>query len=245
MVHPFQQTTVYGHKKTSEMDTFFCIDSKRCLKDQLWHHDSRSTSTIKKKQCQTVSPKITDIKVTSTSKILSTNMSTEVFHKIATRPSLSIFWIFPPCMSSASTEWWQSVDMPKSSGVCHEDAVACLQKASCPHVAEGWGGPGHPSIQHCGVTYSAPDLSVMCTFQTKGPVSWYIYNIYIGLLWWKVGQRNIFFELQHLFLPFLWRLFVPGDDAVFSIASLSWITSLRGLVHSLIIVLSEAPLCNK
>ena len=110
----------------------FCIDSKRCLKDQLWHHDSRSTSTIKKKQCQTVSPKITDTKVTSTSKILSTNMSTEVFHKIATRPSLSIFWIFSSVHVLEPTEWWQSVDMPKSSGVCHEDAVACLQKARLP-----------------------------------------------------------------------------------------------------------------
>ena len=153
MVHPFQQTTVYGHKKTSEMDTFFCIDSKRCLKDQLWHHDSRSTSTIKKKQCQTVSPKITDIKVTSTSKILSTNMSTEVFHKIATRPSLSIFWIFPPCMSFSTHRMVAKCGHAQIFWCVSWRCSGLLTKGQASHMLQRVGeGPGHPSIQHCGVS---------------------------------------------------------------------------------------------
>lgn len=66
-------------------------------------------------------------------------MSTEVLHKIATRPSL-YFLDLSSVHVLGPTEWWQSVDMPKSSGVCHEDAVACLQKATLatPHVAVEW-----------------------------------------------------------------------------------------------------------
>jgi len=61
-------------------------------------------------------------------------------------------------MSSASTEWWQSVDMPKSSGVCHEDAVACLQKVFAKH-SSGFGADSteenidRGNLQYGEVTY--------------------------------------------------------------------------------------------